>query len=57
MAKVAKKLVDINPGDKYAVVKTVTSITKTMDEVQIIFDDGSTMKAAISSDPAIEIEK
>lgn len=55
MAKVMKKMIDVAIGDKVVVVKTVVSKVEDKDNIELTFDDGSTMRAAKAADPAIEV--
>lgn len=53
MAKVSKKLADIQIGDVYYVPKTVICKEETVAGWKITFDDGSFIEFEKSGDPAL----
>lgn len=57
MSKKVKKVEQLEPGDKRVSIKAVVSITKTQDQVNVEWSDGTTDSFDRRSDPAIEVEE
>lgn len=56
MAK-AKKVKDVQVGDKYKVTKTVSVKQEDVNRIVLTFDDGTSMEFDKNADPALEIEE
>lgn len=56
MATKAKKLVDVQIGDRYPVIKRVVSKFEDELTIKLTFDDGTDLVAEKSKNPALEVE-